>query len=65
MTDLEKEVFTVHDIIEAGFNLEPLKCLHCNHVGEVIWDQYVVDGYCQSCGRWQLEDEENQLEPLY
>lgn len=49
--------YTIHDTIKAGFNLEPLKCLHCGHVGEVTFFQYVEDAQCAFCGEWQLETE--------
>jgi len=50
--------FTIHDILDRGYNLEPLKCIHCGHVGEVVFLQYIGDGACQMCGRWQLEEGE-------
>ena len=53
----ENEFYTVYDVIRAEYTLEPLKCLHCDHVGEVIYDQYQGDGYCQWCGKWQLYDQ--------
>ena len=53
---MDNKVYTVYDILRAECNLEPLVCLHCKHIGEVIYDQYIGDGYCQWCGKWQLED---------
>lgn len=50
------KVYTVHDIHIAECNLEPIICLHCGQIGEVIYDQYIGDGYCQVCGKWQLEN---------
>jgi hypothetical protein len=49
--------YTVHDVIRAGCNLEPLECLHCGHVGEVTFNQFVGDAYCGWCGQWQLNPE--------
>lgn len=46
--------YTVHDVQAVGYNLEPLKCVHCGHVGEVTYLQYVGDGQCGMCGKWQL-----------
>jgi len=46
--------YTIQDIINAEFNLEPLTCVHCHHVGEVTFLQYVGDGQCGMCGKWQL-----------
>lgn len=51
----EPQTFTVHDIIAAEYNLEPLRCLHCGSL-EVVFNQAVMDAYCADCGRWQLED---------
>lgn len=48
--------YTVEDVKTAGFTLEPLKCVHCNHVGEVVYNQGIGDGCCQMCGEWQSED---------
>jgi len=52
-----KESYTIEDIINAGCNLEPVKCIHCGHIGEVVFLQYVGDAICEICGKWQLEDE--------
>lgn len=46
--------YTVHDIINAECNLEPLVCLYCGS-HEVVFQQYVGDASCQECGIWQLE----------
>ena len=48
---------TVYDVIEAGFNLEPLECLHCGAVGEVTYHQHLQDAFCANCGQWQLNPE--------
>lgn len=49
----ERQGFSVHDVLEAGYNLEPLKCLHCGSF-EVTFNQYVEDAHCADCGKWQL-----------
>lgn len=53
---------TVHDVIRAGFTLEPLRCLNpaCPEPlsGNVTHNQYVGrygDAYCSICGVWQVE----------
>lgn len=46
--------YTVQDVIDAGHTLEPLRCIHCGHVGEVTFQQCVDDGQCAVCGEWQL-----------
>lgn|GEM_PF-7000269 len=45
---------TIYDILEAGYNLEPLVCLFCGSE-EVTYHQYIGDAYCASCGRWQID----------
>lgn len=50
-----EKTYTVQDIIDAEYTLEPLKCVHCGYVGEVTFLQYVGDGQCGICGEWQLE----------
>lgn len=46
---------TVFDIIKAGFNLEPCYCIYC-HEPNVIYHQYIGDGACEMCGKWQLDE---------
>jgi len=48
--------YYVEDIIKVGYTLEPLYCKFCGRP-TVIFDQYIGDGYCENCGRWQLEGE--------
>ena len=55
MIDTEK--FYVEDVLKAGYNLEPLTCKFCGH-DNVIFHQYIGDGYCEWCGKWQLERKE-------
>ena len=50
------KTYNIHDILEAGCNLEPVRCVHCLRVGEVTFLQVVGDGRCGYCGKWQLED---------
>ena len=45
--------YTAQDVIAAEHSLEPLKCIHCGHIGEVTFLQYVGDGQCGICGKWQ------------
>jgi len=52
-----RKEYTIHDILNAGYNLEPLTCLFCGS-HEVTFLQYVGDASCGDCGRWQLEDAE-------
>lgn len=47
--------YTVRDVIAAECSLDPLTCVHCGTVGEVVFNQGVADGRCQVCGKWQLE----------
>jgi len=49
-----KKEFDVQDIIDAEYNLSPLKCRHCGSF-EVEYHQYIGDAYCSSCGKWQLD----------
>ena len=46
--------FTVHDVIEAECNLEPIVCFNCGSL-EVTFNQRIGDGYCGDCGEWQLD----------
>jgi ribosomal protein S27E len=50
----EKEFYDVQDVINAGFNLEPMKCRNCGSL-EVTFSQYIGDAQCAMCGEWQLE----------
>ena len=51
----EKKTYTVQDVIMAECTLEPLQCVKCGAVGEVVYNQYIGDGSCQVCGEWQLD----------
>ena len=50
-----KKAYSVEDVQEAGYTLEPIKCKFCGSL-EVSYHQYIGDGYCNECGKWQLED---------
>lgn len=54
---LEKDVFTVEDIMKVGFNLEPLKCLRCGEIGHlsVLRTSEWTNWLCEFCGKWQLK----------
>ena len=54
---MDNKKYFVEDILEAEFNLEPLICKFCER-NNVIFHQYIGDGYCECCGRWQLEEGE-------
>lgn len=56
---IEQTTYTVQDILQAHCNLEPLRCVHCNHVGEVVFSSLVNDGRCQVCGVWQISKEQD------
>ena len=53
---LTMKTYDVQNIINAEFNLEPIKCRYCGYVGEVTYHQYIGDAYCGMCGKWQLEE---------
>lgn len=50
-----EKTYTVHDVIEAECNLEPLVCIYCG-ANEVTYHPHVGDGYCAMCGRWQSNE---------
>lgn len=50
----EKEFYDIEDVINAGYNLEPIKCRKCGSL-EVEFLQYIGDATCSNCGSWQLE----------
>ena len=54
---MDKPFYTVHDVIKAGYTLEPMICLYCGGT-EVEYMQYISDAYCADCGRWQLDIDE-------
>ena len=48
-------IYTTADIKQAGYTLAPLVCVHCGWLGEVVYNQYIGDGLCEICGKWQEE----------
>ena len=57
---MTKQAYTVHDVIAAECNLEPMVCLYCGS-NEVTYHQYIGDASCGDCGKWQLNPEEEVL----
>ena len=53
---IKKDFYDVQDTINAGFNLEPMKCRYCGVIGETTFNQQIGDANCAVCGKWQLED---------
>ena len=51
----DQKCYTIYDSLQVGYTLEPIKCVHCNNVGEVVYNQGIGDGLCQICGQWQLD----------
>jgi ribosomal protein S27E len=49
--------YDIQDVINAEYNLEPLKCRHCKHIGKVTYYYTAKDAHCAVCGEWQLESE--------
>lgn len=47
-----QKYYTVEQAKRAEFTLDPIKCEHCGHIGEVTYDQIVNDYYCATCGYW-------------
>ena len=54
--DTTKE-YTVYDVMATEYNLEPMVCLYCGS-NEVAYYQYQHDAHCESCGEWQLPEDE-------
>ena len=50
------KTYDVQDVINAGYNLEPLKCRYCESL-EVTYMQYIGDAQCSGCGEWQLGED--------
>lgn len=55
--ETDVEVYTVVNVINRGYNLEPPTCIHCGHTGEVTYMQDIGDGQCAMCGERQLNPE--------
>ena len=47
--------YTIYDIKNAGYNLEPLICLACGDKDNVIYNNGIGDAVCECCGAWQLD----------
>ena len=45
-------LYTVADVQAAHITIEPLLCIFCG-AQEVIYLQYIGDGQCATCGKWQ------------
>jgi DNA-directed RNA polymerase subunit RPC12/RpoP len=52
---MDKKVFTVLDIQECGYNLEPLKCLYCGRIGFISHIPKLNNWMCEYCGQWQIK----------
>ena len=50
----EQRKYFVEDVINSGYNIEPLTCLNCSSQ-EVTFNQHLNDAYCSECGTWQTE----------
>lgn len=55
---MDKKYYDVQDIIDAEYNLEPLKCRYCGSEYDVIYAWGIGDAYCEICGKWQLNPDE-------
>ena len=53
------KTYDVQDVINAGCNLEPIKCRFCGST-EVTFNQGIGDAHCAMCGEWQLEGTEER-----
>ena len=54
--EFEEQFYDINDVIEAEITLEPMKCCHCNVIGETSYYDYAGDAYCAICGFWQLDN---------
>ena len=54
LDEIHGDIYTVYDVLEAGYNLEPLICLNCGS-DEVTYADIVSDAHCAHCGAWQTE----------
>lgn len=55
----KEKTYNVYDILNAEYNLSPLKCVKCNSL-EVTFHQYIGDAYCANCGSWQRDEYEKR-----
>jgi len=56
---MDDQTYDVQDIIDVGYNLDPLICRYCNSL-EVTYYQDVGDAHCARCGAWQLYPEREE-----
>lgn len=54
MKNIKVKGYTVIDVLNAGYTLEPMVCLKCGS-NEVTHNQYMCDAYCAECGTWQID----------
>ncbi len=50
----ERKYYTPEEAALAGYTLEPIKCKHCDCIGETTYDSVINDYYCAMCGNWQF-----------
>ena len=53
----EEKTYTIHDVLAAECDLQPMKCIHCGYVGMTNYFQYIGDAHCEICGKWQLDED--------
>lgn len=46
----EKKYYTKKDIVNAGCNLEPLRCPKCKAIRNTGYNQYGRFAWCENCG---------------
>ena len=51
----KEKTYSVKDCIQAQSLMDPIKCKYCGSL-EVVYNQTIIDGKCQDCGAWQLEN---------
>jgi len=51
---IEVDYYDVQDVLNAGYNLSPIKCRKCGSL-EVTFNQGIGDASCGDCGVWQLD----------
>jgi len=54
------ETYTIYDVLAAECNLWPLECVWCGS-REVVVSIHQADAICQDCGRWQLDEDEEDV----
>lgn len=61
---MRKKSYTIYDVRRAEITLEPMRCIHCGKVGEVVYHQYIGDASCAICGKWQLADKKRKMKKV-